>query len=337
MRGTVRNASLHSWMPSHYGPKFSLIQVPDMGVPGAMDEAVKGCDGIAHIASPVSESYNPDPQATIPKGISCALSILESAAKEPSVKSFVYTSSQAAAVMLEPGKKYHITPASWNEESKVAWTMPITQDFRRMLLNYMCGKTEAEQHCFKWVEEHKPHFTFNTVLPNVNFGIVARPDKTGFGSSSALLKALWCGSSLPADLIPPEWYVDVEDTALLHLAALTQPDVSNERILALASRYCYNEILEIFKKIAPDHKFLDSVDEVLDEGTVDNARSEELLKRMKAGAGWTSLEDAVKKWSVLMLQAEEAEKKGEAWPASPAEGMAQSFANASKEDRSLFA
>jgi nucleoside-diphosphate-sugar epimerase len=337
VRGTVRNASAHPWMPSHYGPNFSIIEVPNMSLPCAMDAAVQGCDGIAHIASPTSDAYNPDPQAVIPMGIRCALELLEAAAREPSVKSVVYTSSQAAAVMLVPGKKYHITPESWNEESKAAWTMPVTPDFRRMLFNYMCAKTEAEQQSFAWVKEHKPQFTFNSVVPNLNFGTVTRPDKTGFVSSSGVLKLLWSGNAMPADIFPPEWFVDVEDTALLHLAALTLPDVRNERIIAMAGRFCYNEILDIYRQIAPDRTFLENIEEVLDEGTVDNERAEGLLRKVKGGEGFFSLEDAVKKLGVQMLRSEEEGKEGRKWPESTAEGMAKMFEGVPKEMRSLYA
>jgi nucleoside-diphosphate-sugar epimerase len=186
------------------------------------------------------------------------------------------------------------------------------------------------------VKEHNPHFTFNSVVPNINLGTVTRPEKTGFVSSSGLLKMLWGGNALPADLFPPEWYVDVEDTALLHVAALTLPDVQNERIIAMAGRFCYNQILDIFRKLAPDHEFLDRVDEVRDEGTVDNKRAEELLRRVRGGDGCTSLEDTVKKWSVLMLRAEKGEKEGRKWPESTAEGMAKMFEGVPKEMRSLF-
>lgn len=323
-------------MPPHYGHNFSLIEVPNMSSPGGLDEAVKGCDGIAYMASPTSEAYNPDPQAAIPPGIRCALSLLESAAKEPSVKNIVWTSSQAAAITLTANKKYHVTPDSWNEESKAAWDMPVVPTFRRMIFNYMCAKTEAEQQSWQWVREHKPHFTFNTVLPNVNFGTAVRPDMTGFGSSAALLKVLWCGNALSVDLIPPQWFVDVEDTALLHLAALTQPDVQNERILAIAAPYCYNDVLDIFRKIAPDHQFLGRVDEVLDCGTVDNTHAEELLKRMKNGAGWASLEESVRKWSEWMLEAEKAEKEGKKWPENATDEIARMFEGAPKEARSLY-
>ncbi|CAO2651801.1 Nn.00g000840.m01.CDS01 [Neocucurbitaria sp. VM-36] len=333
VRGTVRNASKHAWMFSHYGPNFSIVEVPDLGVDGALDEAVKGVDGIAHVASPTGESYKPDPQATIPHGIRCALSLLESAAKEPSVRSVVYTSSQAAALMQKPGEQYHITSTSWNEESKVAWTLPITEDFRRSLLNYMCAKTEAEQQSFKWVQDHKPQFTFNTIVPNINFGPGARPDKTGFITTSGMLKLIWQGNTLPAQLFQPQYFVDVEDTALLHVAVLTQQDVQNERIMAMSCRYEWNEVLDIFRKIAPDHTFPEKLDEILDSGTVDNNRAEELLRRVKDGKGWTPLEDSITRWSVQMLQAE---KEGKDWPVSAVEEMAKAFAQLPPEQSNMY-
>jgi hypothetical protein len=67
----------------------------------------------------------------------------------------------------------------------------------------------------------------------------------------------------------------------------------NERILAMAAPFSHNKILDIFKKAALGHRFLDSVDEVPDNGTVMNRRAEELLKRVKNGQGWSTLEEAI--------------------------------------------
>lgn len=201
--GSVRNASKYNWMLSHYGPKFSLVEIPDLTAPGAFDTALRGVDGIAHVATPVV--FLPDPQAVIPQAIASIMGILEAAAKEPNVKSVVYTSSQAACIPMKPGNAYEITSSTWNEESKVAWTAPVTPDLPRSFLNYACAKTEAEQRAFKWVKENKPHFTFNSVVPNVNFGTIAKPEKTGFISSSGLLKMVWDGNVQAASMFPPQW------------------------------------------------------------------------------------------------------------------------------------
>ena len=317
VRGTVRDVSKHSWMQSHYGPNFSLISVAEMSLPGAFDEAVKGVDGVAHIASNIK--WVADPKDYIPELLQSAVGLLESAAKEPSVKSVVYTSSQAACIELSDlasGKPYHLTPWTYNQGCKAAWTLPPSEDLPRKLLNYMCGKVEADQGCFRWVKENKPDFTFNVVVPNINFGTMVNPKETGFISSSGLLQQLWLGQTGIVQMIPPEWYVDVEDCALLHAAVLTLDGVENERVLAFGARFCYNEILGIFKKVVPGKQFLDKVEETPDMGTVENERGNELLKRMGKENGFSTLEEGVRKWIPWMLKAEE---EGWAMPKSLAE------------------
>ncbi|KAF1849530.1 uncharacterized protein K460DRAFT_354365 [Cucurbitaria berberidis CBS 394.84] len=92
------------------------------------------------------------------------------------------------------------------------------------------------------------------------------------------VEAIVGGQHPPCALSPPHELVDIEDVALLHVAALTQPDVQNEGIIAMTFHYTYNKTLDIFRKLAPNHTFAEQVDEVLDNGTVANGRAEELLK-----------------------------------------------------------
>ncbi|KAL5319508.1 hypothetical protein ACEPPN_012563 [Leptodophora sp. 'Broadleaf-Isolate-01'] len=99
MRGTVRNVEKASWMQEKfdkmYGKNsFELVSVADLADEGAFDEAVKGVSGIAHVASIVGHF---DPNTGIPGVIDDAVNTLKSAAKEPSVKAFVYTSSSWSA------------------------------------------------------------------------------------------------------------------------------------------------------------------------------------------------------------------------------------------------
>lgn len=85
---------------------------------------------------------------------------------------------------------------------------------------------------------------------------------------------------------------------------MTQPDVQNERLFSFASRYCYNDILAIFRKHVPSKSFVEDIEEVLDNGAVDNARSVEMLKRLGKENGFTTLEDAICKWIPWILKAE---------------------------------
>jgi hypothetical protein len=146
------------------------------------------------------------------------------------------------------------------------------------------------------VREHEPAFSFNTVVPNVNFGISVSPENMGYRSSAAVIDAFVKGYAATPTILPSQWYVDVEDTALLHLGALTLDDVRSERLLAFAGRYSCAQTIEIVSKRYPQQNMLKSVDEpAVDAGEVDNARSIEVLKRMGKESGFTALEDTLVK------------------------------------------
>ena len=74
----------------------------------------------------------------------------------------------------------------------------------------------------------------------------------------------------------PQWMVDVKDTARLHVAALIDPEVENEHILAFAYPYNYNDILKCLLKLYPDKKFPNNIEnDSRDLSKVDNRRGEE--------------------------------------------------------------
>lgn len=78
-----------------------------------------------------------------------------------------------------------------------------------------------------------------------------------------------------------ELFVDVRDTARLHVAALTQPDVQNERIFAFSKPFNWNDILALLRELRPDHIFPEDIEGLgRDMSTVSTEREELLLKRM---------------------------------------------------------
>ena len=88
--------------------------------------------------------------------------------------------------------------------------------------------------------------------------------------------------------------VNVKDTARLHVAALLDPEVENERILAFAYPYNWNAILAVLRKIYPDKKFpADIKDEPRDLSKLDNSRGATLLKAF-GRSGFTGLEETIR-------------------------------------------
>jgi hypothetical protein len=88
--------------------------------------------------------------------------------------------------------------------------------------------------------------------------------------------------------------------ARLHLAALIDPSAENERILAYKEPYNWNQLLEIFRKDHPDHRFVsDLADQGADDSTLSNERSLEIRKRFGKD-GFTGLEECLN-WTVGRL------------------------------------
>ncbi|KAE8136478.1 hypothetical protein BDV38DRAFT_249596 [Aspergillus pseudotamarii] len=140
---------------------------------GAFD-VVKGAASIAHMATPVMQFY--DPNIAAPMVVNGTVNVLASAAAEPSVRRAVNTSSSAAAASPQPNKVFTMDEETWNEAAvKAAWAPPPYEGSQRCLDIYSASKTQAEQAAWKFMEEKKPHFVLNTVLPNANMGTILSP------------------------------------------------------------------------------------------------------------------------------------------------------------------
>jgi nucleoside-diphosphate-sugar epimerase len=175
VRGTVRDLSKSSWLTEDIfkgyadSGDFEMVQVADLAVEHAFDDAVRGMSAIVHVAS--IGTFDPNPHKSIPQVILGVTSLLESSLKEPSVKEFVYTSSIAATAMPIPGNITHIGPDTWNETAvQLAWAPPPYDDPARPFITYMAGKAEGEKALWKFVADKKPHFAVNSIYPGAILG-----------------------------------------------------------------------------------------------------------------------------------------------------------------------
>lgn len=208
VRGTVRDPQKSEWVQAYFDQKygtgkFSLVQVKDFTQAGCFDDAVKGCAGFAHVASDLN--FSTDPNAVVTPMIAGVRHACEAAAKEPTVKSFVLTSSSTAAVHPVPNKKFHVSKESWNEEDvEYAWADKWDDDGRRKWAVYGASKTQGEQELWKFVKEKKPQFKANAVLPNANFGPILDP-KNQQGSTAGWITAVLQGQiKTLAEGVPPQ-------------------------------------------------------------------------------------------------------------------------------------
>ncbi|KAK6002548.1 hypothetical protein QM012_001298 [Aureobasidium pullulans] len=307
VRGAVRKPA--EWLlqifDSKYGKgNFETWFVADLTDEEALSKAMQGVSGVAHVASDVS--FSPDPNVVIPIAVNLATTALKAAAKASSVRRFVLTSSSTAASVCVPNVPRTITASSWSDGfiEQARKPGPYTPD--RGLSTYGASKALAEQAVLNWAKENTSRgLVVNTVLPDFNLGLPISPENQGWPSSVHFAVALFNGDVQTGRMLPPQCFIAVQDTALLHVAALLHPDVKNERIFGFAEPKNANSILRTYKELYPNRKFAEEdPEEGEDLGVVEQKdRAEELLKWI-AGKEWTRMKESCKEVGDYLIEHE---------------------------------
>lgn len=216
--GIVRDPEKAAWLTKSVlkdyadTDRFELCYVPDIAAADAYGEAIQGVSAIAHVASIIT--MDPDPTKVIPATVAGATSILNAAMNEPSVKSFVYTSSLGAATMLAPDNEAYVTKDTYNDFATKASLAPPPYEAGRGMLTYMASKVAAEKALWDFAEQRRPHFTISSVVPSVIIGEAL--NKAHNEGDGAWIRTLYDGNtafwnSMPAskfDAMLIAWHLD---------------------------------------------------------------------------------------------------------------------------------
>ncbi|XP_063949539.1 dihydroflavonol 4-reductase-like isoform X2 [Daucus carota subsp. sativus] len=136
----------------------------DLTEESSYDDAVQGCHGVFHVATPMELLYHDEPaenediESTTVNGI---LSIMRSCTKAKTVKRFIYTSSTGTVIMQRQPPLHEYTEELWsdldfcNETKMFAWT-------------YVVAKTTAEKAAWKYAEENGINMV--TIHPSLVLG-----------------------------------------------------------------------------------------------------------------------------------------------------------------------
>ncbi|KAK6404296.1 hypothetical protein LTR95_018878, partial [Oleoguttula sp. CCFEE 5521] len=165
IRGAVRSATAQPPLEKRYGRNIEVVVVPDITVADAFDQAVKGCDAIFHVASPFKYKFANAKTEVLDPAINGVISALNAAAKEPSVRRVVLTSSVAACIdplhetgFQRPGYTY--TEADWNpvpyEKASTLTAFPPV---------YTASKALAEKAAWSFMEESPRHSDLVAINP----------------------------------------------------------------------------------------------------------------------------------------------------------------------------
>lgn len=90
-----------------------------------------------------------------------------------------------------------------------------------------------------------------------------------------------------------EYYIDVQDTGRLHVAAAVLDHVKDKRIFGFAGRFNWDEVLDIFREAAPGRKVPDNFSSGADPNEIGPRDEAEQLLRDLGRPGWVSLKESI--------------------------------------------
>ncbi|KAL1840880.1 hypothetical protein VTJ49DRAFT_7672 [Mycothermus thermophilus] len=230
VRGTVRRARtpnvdsvVRVLAPYHDGNRLEVVEVPDMSIDGAFDQAVEG--------DPVSMTET-DPEPMMRAAVHGTTSLLSSALAESTravasssssspLRSVVFMSTISAIFSPSRPEGHVFTEADWNDAAEA--------EMRRLgretpgYVVYQASKTAAERAFWKFASEAKPRFGMVALCPAPVLGPPLYLP-TPLSSLSMRVRDIYNvlrGGLIPAFDSPVRGtFVDVRDVAELVLRAV---------------------------------------------------------------------------------------------------------------------
>ncbi|KAI6124593.1 hypothetical protein EDD17DRAFT_1037288 [Pisolithus thermaeus] len=267
VRGTVRSVEKGEYLKSYfanYASKFEVVVVEDITKEGAFDEAVKGVEAIAHMASPISVN-RVRVEDMIEPAVKGTTGLLQSALQYgQSVKRIVYTSS-AAAIRPETCESPTSTVFSeqdWN--NRAIEILKEQGDNTSAATVYHASKTLAEQSAWKFLKDHEheiswdltslnPPLTIGPVIHDITdasslrtsmrwfFDNVVDPVKSAEAGNNSLV-----GTGNP--------WADVRDVAKAHRLALEKEEAGGERIIISGPWTARQTFIDVANALEPAPK-----------------------------------------------------------------------------------
>lgn len=217
------------------GARLSVLGA-DLERDAGWSEAVEGCDGVLHVASPLPTVNPRDDDVLIRPARDGALRVL-TAARDAGVHRVVMTSSTAAVAYGRGSSSRPLTEADWSDPAD-----------RSDSSAYERSKMLAERAAWDWHGAEGGALELSTICPGAVIGPVASRD---FSASIEIIRKL-LDRSLPG--LPRFGFplVDVRDIADLHVRALRSPAAPGQRYLGAGPFLWMAEIAAILRAEVPE-------------------------------------------------------------------------------------
>jgi nucleoside-diphosphate-sugar epimerase len=198
--------------------------------------AMKGCDYVLSVASPVFFTIPKDENEVIRPAVEGILRVLK-AARNEGVKRVVMTSNFGAVGFSNKNPNTATTETDW------------TNPDEKGLSTYEKSKLLAELAAWDFIKKEGDNLEFTTINPVAILGPSLSAHISG---SFGLIEHLINGSMKAIPNIPLN-VVDVRDVADLHIRAMTNPNANGERFIASTDgQISMPEIAALLRNKKPD-------------------------------------------------------------------------------------
>ncbi|ERK30834.1 SDR family oxidoreductase [Clostridium intestinale] len=200
------------------------------------DVAMKGCNYVLSVASPVFFTIPKDENEVIRPAVEGIIRVLK-AARNAGVKRVVMTSNFGAVGFSNKNSNITTTEEDWTNPNE------------RGLSAYEKSKLLAERAAWDFIKKEGGSLEFTTINPVAILGPSLSAHMSG---SFGLIEHLLNGSMKAIPNIPLN-IVDVRDVADLHIRAMTNPKANGQRFIASADgQISMPEIAALIKNKKPD-------------------------------------------------------------------------------------
>jgi nucleoside-diphosphate-sugar epimerase len=237
VRTTIRSLAREAEVRATVGRLGSLeVVAADLNADAGWAEAVAGCDGVLHVASPLPTENPKDDEALIRPARDGALRVLK-ASRDAGVRRVVMTSSAAAVCYGRGSRTKPYTEEEWSDETNRADSS-----------GYERSKTIAERAAWAWHQSEGGSLELATINPGAVLGPVLGRD---YSASVEIVKKLIDGSvpGIPRFGWP---LVDVRDIADLHVRALRNPVAAGQRYLGAGEFLWMSEVAALLRAGVPE-------------------------------------------------------------------------------------
>ncbi|XP_050127990.1 bifunctional dihydroflavonol 4-reductase/flavanone 4-reductase [Malus sylvestris] len=211
----------------------------DLADEGSFDEAIQGCSGVFHVATPMDfESKDPENEVIKPT-INGLLDILKACQKAKTVRKLVFTSS-AGTVNVEEHQKPVYDESNWSD-------VEFCRSVKMTGWMYFVSKTLAEQAAWKYAKEN--NIDFVTIIPTLVIGpflMPSMPPSLITGLSPILRNESHYG------IIKQGQYVHLDDLCLSHIYLYEHPKAEG-RYICSSHDATIHELVKMLREKYPEY------------------------------------------------------------------------------------